>query len=553
MTTRVDSQVIDVTYRLNHQQATSQLAAVASAQDRLASSKARSVFDGLTESAKNMAGRMAPAAAAISSVSAALGNAGGAAGKMVAAGGQVVAAFGAGGFVGAALAAGTIAVDALSASWIRQTAAQDAALDRAFASINAQIAATATAKASLAETRTELVAAMRIGEDEAVTFQRSLETARKAGADNVAAAQQRLDKLKSTALDLSKVEQDAAKLDMTFQQARMWRSDLREKEIASAERALKTVQTQAMLLPQVLVIEDKRKKAAEQKAAAEERFKAALEGQRNAYEAMYRFREQADEQLIETTTDEISRTMRGQKGVAGGGLGDAMLQGARDRAEREADLETSTQLWLTKIRKEAAEHRLDNDKVAAEKQAELKKKSTEAMLDVERSYWNQVRDVGASAMGSLLSATQGYIEAKIKGEKDAELKAVASFLSSTGQMLVASGTRGILEGAIISSNPLTPGAGAGMIATGAGAVAVGLAMGAGGAALAHTAAGGKVGQALPAEPRIKDLNTPSPRSSGNSDGITINYMGASGATAEESHKAVLQALNKARKRGWRPR
>jgi hypothetical protein len=69
-------------------------------------------FNGVTESAKGMAAKLGPAAAAISSVSASLGAAGGAAGKLVAAGGQVIAAFGAGGPIGAAIVAGTVAVDA---------------------------------------------------------------------------------------------------------------------------------------------------------------------------------------------------------------------------------------------------------------------------------------------------------------------------------------------------------------------------------------------------------------------------------------------------------
>lgn len=95
-------------------------------------------LDMLQKSAKGLQEKMGPAAAAISSVSAALGASGGEAGKVVAVVGQLAAAFGAGGPFGVAVVAATTAVDYLTKSWEAEIKAQDEALKKTYASVEKQ-------------------------------------------------------------------------------------------------------------------------------------------------------------------------------------------------------------------------------------------------------------------------------------------------------------------------------------------------------------------------------------------------------------------------------
>ena len=139
---------------------------------------------------------------------------------------------------------------------------------------------------------------------------------------------------------------------------------------------------------------------------------------------------------------------------------------------------------------------------------------------------------------------------KAEGEKDAEQKAVASFLSATGKQLVASGVKGVFEGAIMSANPLTPGAGAGMIATGGAAIVAGMAMAGGGAAIAAS---------LPADTSPTSATRDpgaSPRSSGGGSGsggpmiLNITY-GVAGPLPEDTARAIHRELRSGDRRSGR--
>lgn len=471
---------------------------------------------------KDMAGKLGPAAAAISSVSASLGAAGGEAGKLVAAGGQIVAAFGAGGPVGAAIVAATVAVDAMSVSWKKATEEQDAALDRMFKNVNAQLAVTRTTKVALDEARASLTAALRVGEDESVTFQRSLEEARKAGAKRVEEAQARLDKLKATSLDLRQIEKDAESLDMTFQQARLWRSQLREKEIASAERALANTRSQAMIATQTLVTERKRTEQAERKAAAEQRFKSALEGQMRSYEAMYRFREVEETKIedIETNTDEISRTMRGLRAVEGGGLGSVITE-----AQGPSELEKKALDWLDNVRVEAVAHNNEMKRINDEYRKEELAAQSEFVME-----WT----------GVSVSAFQTYLDAKIKGEENAEALMVASIMRTAGQALIGYGTQAIGRGVLEASSPLTAALAPASFAAGAGLIAGGVALGATATGIEHVSAGGTIGK--PIEDKASKDPGASPRTSSGSGGggpliVNVSY-GAGGPLPEDIAREI---------------
>lgn len=540
------TQTIEYVVKVDANQAKTTIADVEKRMESAA--KPASVFGlsiaNIGQQTKDMASKLGPAAAAISSVSASLGAAGGEAGKLVAAGGQIVAAFGAGGPVGAAIVAATVAVDAMSVSWKKATEEQDAALERMFKNVNAQLAVTRTTKVALDEARASLTAALRVGEDESVTFQRSLEEARKAGAKRVEEAQARLDKLKATSLDLRQIEKDAESLDMTFQQARLWRSQLREKEIASAERALANTQSQAMIATQILVTERKRTEQAERKAAAEQRFKSALEGQMRSYEAMYRFREVEETKIedIETNTDEISRTMRGLRAVEGGGLGSAIIE--RAAAERKAAIDAlSDEDILTGGGQESMVFDIITED-GVSRQIEVQKNGLDIIAQLNDEYRQQ--EIAAQSEFVMqwtsigVDALQTYLDAKIKGEENAEALMAASLMRTAGQALVGHGINLAGAAVVSASTGLLPVAAA-QAGAAAGLIAGGVALGATATGIEHVSAGGTVGKPIEDKQSTRDPGA-SPRSggSGGSGGpmiVNVTY-GAGGPLPEDIAREI---------------
>ena len=527
------TQTIEYVVKVDANQAKTTIADVEKRME--AAAKPASVFGlsiaNIGQQTKDMASKLGPAAAAISSVSASLGAAGGEAGKLVAAGGQIVAAFGAGGPVGAAIVAGTVAVDAMSVSWKKATEEQDAALERMFDNVNAQLAVTRTTKVALDEARASLTAALRVGEDESVTFQRSLEEARKAGAKRVEEAQARLDKLKATSLDLRQIEKDAESLDMTFQQARLWRSQLREKEIASAEKALANTKSQAMIAPQILVTERNRTEQAERKAAAEQRFKSALEGQMRSYEAMYRFREAEETKIedMETNTDEISRTMRGLRAVEGGGLGSAITE-----AQGPSEFEQKMDDWLDNVRVGVVAHNREMKRINDEHRKEE--------LAAQSQFVMQWTGIGVDAF-------QTYLDAKIKGEENAEALMAASLMRTAGQALIGHGIN-LAGAAVVSAGTGLLPVAAAQAAEAATLIAGGVALGATATSIEHVSAGGTLGKPLD-DKATRDPGA-SPRSSGGGGSggpliVNVAY-GAGGPLPEDIAREIHKVTSSGNRR-----
>lgn len=209
-------------------------------------------------------------------------------------------------------------------------------------------------------------------------------------------------------------------------------------------------------------------------------------------------------------------------------------------AEQERKRFEDAEKEKTKIAKEQAKERAEAEKKAAKEKAD-------AIKAIEQKQADFVGGIQQAAVSQLLSTTQGYIDAKIKGEKDAEQKAVASFLSATGQQLVASGTRAIFEGAIISANPLTPGAGLPMIGMGTAAIAAGLTMGGVGTAMTPPPADAKGGGGA-----ARDRGA-APRSSrgGGGDGgplvINVSY-GVGGPLPEDTAREIARVMRTGNRR-----
>jgi chemotaxis protein histidine kinase CheA len=149
---------------------------------------------------------------------------------------------------------------------------------------------------------------------------------------------------------------------------------------------------------------------------------------------------------------------------------------AREQAARDAE---KAEAERTKLLQKAEEERAKIREEAAKRQREIDQKSIDLLVDS-----------GAGAFATLVGTTNDLVIALATGQEQAFERASASFLSSIGSQLVGIGTKAIIEGAIISANPLTPGAGAPMIALGAGAVATGIGLGAAGAAISTSLGAG---------------------------------------------------------------
>lgn len=210
--------------------------------------------------------------------------------------------------------------------------------------------------------------------------------------------------------------------------------------------------------------------------------------------------------------------------------------------------------WQKGLREiEKAQRDSDRERARAEKKA-LREREREhertmrAIRDAEKKTSDYQIGLASQTTEALTSTLADYITAKIEGEKYAEQKAVASFLSSTGQQLIASGVRGVFEGAILSANPLTPGAGAGMIATGAAAIFAGAAMTGGGAAVTAS---------IPSEASSPTSATrdpgASPRGSSLDSGgggpmiINVSY-GAGGPLPEDIAREIGRVVNSGNRR-----
>lgn len=159
---------------------------------------------------------------------------------------------------------------------------------------------------------------------------------------------------------------------------------------------------------------------------------------------------------------------------------DQQLADVAKARRRDADKEAKEQARLMQKNKRAEEMA---EKRANDARIKEHKRTLDAMRRAEQEFSDFAVGMASMTTDQMIGSFTDYLMMKAAGEKDAELKAIAGFMSQTGQMLVASGVRGIFEGAIISANPLTPGAGAGMIGLGAAAVGVGMAMAGGGAAI----------------------------------------------------------------------
>lgn len=136
--------------------------------------------------------------------------------------------------------------------------------------------------------------------------------------------------------------------------------------------------------------------------------------------------------------------------------------------------------------KKAADERVKIEEEAAKRTQEIQSKTTQIGVDA-----------ASGAVDLLIGTTNDLVIAAVTGQENAAEKASAAFLSGIGSQLVGIGTKALIEGAIISANPLTPGAGAPMMLLGGAAIAAGIGLGAAGAGISASLGAAGSGAATP--------------------------------------------------------
>jgi hypothetical protein len=226
---------------------------------------------------------------------------------------------------------------------------------------------------------------------------------------------------------------------------------------------------------------------------------------------------------------------------------DAQIAAAREEEEKR-----SIAHWRSLDAARIASRKNADQVIDAMRMDDLEKQEA-ALAKIRQGYESVYIGAVSGATSSAASSVQQYLDGIITGEEHAAEKALASFLKSTGGQLVGIGTKAIFEGAAISANPLTPGAGLPLMGIGAAAVAAGLAMGAGGTAMGHTAAGGQVGKPLQSggapERGVGAGTGGGGRSGSGGQVVFINNYGVYGPSAEDSAREQTRMARTARRRG----
>lgn len=149
----------------------------------------------------------------------------------------------------------------------------------------------------------------------------------------------------------------------------------------------------------------------------------------------------------------------------------------RAQAELEADI--ANQVWLDWQRLQVARRREAEE--TAKHQEALAKQVADAQIAESQRAAAQTAAINAEVAAVFANTATMFIDTAVTGLIEGNDRAIeaaaAAALASIGQQLIGIGAKGIFEGAIISLNPATPGAGIPMMAMGAAAVAAGAAMG----------------------------------------------------------------------------
>ena len=488
----------------------------------------------LEGASKGLQQRLAPQAAAISSISAALGENSGQVGKVVAGAGQLAAAFAAGGPLGAALAAAGVGVTLLVQHWDDLIKKQDEYLAKQFLA-------------------TDDAGALRL----------------KVGVE-VAALQAELSEVGLTQREknISGVNREIAAIENKISamrvEGKIW-TDNEVKAQGILEGTIRALRNKQMLSGRVGGIADGTAAEAAAKAASadakravieEDRVRAHAFGERLRYaEGALDIEEAAAERLADVRAEQFSQRMS---------LDDWATAKAAENEER-----------LTDVHAEQAARRLALDEWAA--------KQTQDVLDKRMQMWAQTFSSGISATSSFVGTLIQAQAAKEAAARDGSIAGVmaaeetkrqafamsaASFMSAIGGQIVGEGILSVVKGSGMVLTPGMQGPGALLLAQGAGAIALGMSLGAAGTAIT-AGAGNAVSGAGARGAAIDNANAESDRgvnsgsrsggrggSQGGSSGggtggrtIVINY-GVMGPQPDETARAIARLSSRASARGF---
>lgn len=232
------------------------------------------------------------------------------------------------------------------------------------------------------------------------------------------------------------------------------------------------------------------KREAEARQAAEALRRENLQNEQEVEDAYFRGRKYMAD-LEENARREGARRARQQ----------ALAEREQRRSEMKMAWEDFDQEQKAKLdsARAAEDARLDVLRAALEEEKRIAAEREALYRQVDASIRGMAEDGLSAVVSSTVASAQILAEGIATGEEMAAERAGVAFLQSTGNQLVGIGTKAIIEGAIISANPLTPGLGAPMIGLGLAAVATGIGMGAAGAAGANAisqANSGGIGQGV---------------------------------------------------------
>jgi hypothetical protein len=469
---------------------------VALRQQAPAAKQAASGMQALQQQAGKAAGVLGKQAAAIAILSQNLGEANGSVGKLVQGAGQMAAAFGAGGPWAAALVGGLALVGQLTKHLDETTAARDRAFDEKWKQVDEQ---------------SKRVNALR---EEVRLLNKELDDPNKRFLD----MQERAMALQAEAYRL----ENAALSDADGQRDNM---RARARFMLAEAKALEAVVDTRLRINRIRSEEAEEAKAAEQaeerRAKALERAKAAraeeLQMVREFARAVnYDDPDAADKRLA----DEAKARREEQERIAA------------DNAEWQRRSDAQMQLiYLDALKSEEDARRESQRRIREENEHHLQ----------EMAAQNAV--YAMQATGIVAGASQQLIGDLISGQEQALEQFGVSIMAQAGQALVSYGIQAIGSAALQASLGNLPGA-AVQGATGAGLVAAGVGLGGVSAGLGNLMGGGG-GQR---ERRLPgSMAAPQQTGSGGTV-IQITYAGASGPTADQGGRAVVEGMARAQRR-----
>ena len=195
-----------------------------------------------------------------------------------------------------------------------------------------------------------------------------------------------------------------------------------------------------------------------------------------------------------------------------------------------------------------------NQKASDREKLKQEKKSLKDIEAEQKRHAQQNAEYATQATSIVTGATQQYVEARIKGEKDAEAMFVASIMAQAGQALVGYGIQAIGRGVLEASNPVTAVLAPASFGTGAALIGAGVGLGGVSAGIGHISAGGTIGKELPDKKAAKDKGASPGRGGGNGGGgpLVVNVAyGVGGPLPEDTAREISKAVNTGRRRGGR--